>query len=380
MFTDTIAKKKAFWSNVGPILALTETAVVRRTISPYSRCGEFSEGCQFRLAVGALHQTLRQISSNLTLDEEQLLNQNRKLLKNRILNNMRLMLHDAQISSCGACDRFELQIFEKKEKTGDKKPWLKRKPTPPSVWIQDQNFDVNIHSTGEWNPVKGYMAKNQVFSAWARDDSAPSGKEMIMKVAVFDQPPRIVVRRNPDNSCNVNGSGPAILSLLAERLNFTIAYNCDEAGYGHKENGKWTNGVMKLLAEGKVDMLVNPIWKLGDNKILWTDSEFLWSRAFWEDSAHLMVQKSTEDHAWLFMLPFTWDVWYSLIGCVLLISPFTYYVNQRCKYYDYNNIRKDKGFFSIVNCFWYTYGAIVGQGGDYLPPAIAPRVVVAFWW
>lgn len=317
----------------------------------------------------------------MTQEEEQTFSNNRKLLKNRILADMRLLLHETQNSSCGACDRFELQVFEKKEKREDPKPWLKRKPDAPSVWIEDQDFDVHIHTTGDWTPVKGYWARNQVFSAWAKDEAASSGKEKVLRVAVFEQKPRLNVIKNADNSCTVNGSGPAIVELLAERLNFTIVYNCDETGYGHKEQGKWTNGVMKLLAEGKVDLVANPIWRLpNENKLLWTDSEFLWTRAFWEDSASLMVQKSTEDHAWLFMLPFTWDVWYALIACVLVISPFTFYVNRRCKYYDYNNIRKDKGFFSMVNCFWYTYGAIIGQGGDYLPPAIAPRVIVAFWW
>lgn len=385
VFTDPIVKKKAFWNNVGPILALTETAVVRRTVSPYARCGQLSEGCQLRLAVDSLLHSLRRVSANVTLQDAELLHRNRKLLKNRILSEMRQFLHGEQTSACGACDRFELQVAEKKEKTDSKKPWLKKKAAAPSVWIDNQDFEVNIHTTGEWTPVKGYMAKNQVFSAWAKDETASSGKKTVIKAAVFEHRPRLWVERIPKNGrmeCKVNGSGPAILSLLAERLNFTIEYNCDETGYGYKENGKWTNGAMKLLAEGKVDMLVNPIWKLPEkgNTKLWTDKEFLWSRAFWEDSASLMVQKSTEDHAWLFMLPFTWDVWYGLVACILLISPFTYYVNGHCKFYDYNNVRRDKGLFSMINCLWYTYGAMVGQGGDYLPPALAPRVIVAFWW
>ena len=64
----------------------------------------------------------------------------------------------------------------------------------------------------------------------------------------------------------------------------------------------------------------------------------------------------------------------------MIIAPLLYYVNGYCKYYDYNNMRKDKGYFSMVNCFWYVYGAGVGQGGDYLPPAIASRVLLASWW
>ena len=266
-----------------------------------------SEGCQFKLATETLRASLEKIVGNWSRDKELLIN-NRKLLKNRILSDVRLRLHDSGTSFCGACDRFELQVFEKTERKEHPKPWMKKKHQAKSVWIQDQDYDVHIHSTAEWTPVKGYMAKNQVFSAWARDENAAFQKETVIRAAVFDAKPRTNVVRNPDGSCQVNGSAPAILQMLAERLNFTVVYNCEYSGYGRKVNGKWTDGVMKLLAEGKVDVLVNPIWKLPPgNEHLWQDTDFLWSRAFWENSAALMVQKSTEDHAWLFMLPFTWD-------------------------------------------------------------------------
>lgn len=100
-----------------------------------------------------------------------------------------------------------------------------------------------------------------------------------------------------------------------------------------------------------------------------------------------MVQKSTEDHKWLFLLPFTWDVsrtccstshdrvvyrqtWWAVTVSTILIGPLLYYVNKSCKFYDYYNTRNDKGLFKLSNCVWYTYGAIVGQGGESLPQVI----------
>jgi len=173
----------------------------------------------------------------------------------------------------------------------------------------------------------------------------------------------------------VRGSTVEIIKLLSERLNFTIQWICTDGSFGRKDsNGNWT-GAMKLLKSGKADMGGNPFWKLSSWK-----NELVWSRAFTEESAVMMVQKSTEDYYWMWMLPFTWDVWYGLIIAVIIVAPFIYYVNGRCKYYDYNNIRRDKGLFSLVNCYYYTYGAFVGQGGDYLPPCITTRMIVAFWW
>ena len=178
VFTDAVGGRKAFWNNVGPILASTETAVVRRTVSPYSRCGRLSEGCQLRLATDSLRLSITRISANLTREEERLLRQNRKMLKNGILSETRLLLHcDWQTSACGTCDRFDLQVCEKKERATTSAPWLRRKPVRPSVWNENQDFDVHIHATGGWTPVKGYMAKNQVFAAWAKDGAEAAARK-----------------------------------------------------------------------------------------------------------------------------------------------------------------------------------------------------------
>ena len=50
-------------------------------------------------------------------------------------------------------------------------------------------------------------------------------------------------------------------------------------------------------------MIANYVWKLPSRK-----DKVLWSQPFSEESVGFMVQKSTEDHKWLFLLPFTWDV------------------------------------------------------------------------
>jgi hypothetical protein len=317
--------------------------------------------------MNSLVDGLNKIHNNLTMDERIQLQKNRKLARNRLIHEMNAHLSNTQNSLCGSCDRFVLQIFEKTEKKVDKKPWLKRKPTPVSVHLgQDQDFDVKVTDRGEWTPSKGFASKNFVFPVWIQN-TKDFGNRTI-KVAIFDQPPRTLVNEK-NGICNVSGATVEIIKLLAERLNFTIEWVC-----GNKTFGEWS-GVMKLLTTKKVDMAANPFWKLPSWK-----KKLKWSRAFTEESAVMMVQKSTEDHNWLWMLPFTWDVWYCLILSVIVVSPFIWYVNNRCKYYDYNNIRRDKGLFSLVNCYYYTYGAFVGQGGDYLPPCITTRTIVAFWW
>ena len=375
IFTDTV-RKNSYWNNLSPLLALTETAVVRRKMSEYqmSRCSsQMSEGCQFKLAINTLVDSLDRIHSNVTQVDRLALQKHPKLKRNKLIHQMTMDLSNSQNSLCGSCDRLVLQVYEKTAKKTDLKPWLKRKPTPPSVHLENQDFDVKITQRGEWTPTKGFASKNSVFPVWV--EHAKDFANMNLKVAIFEQRPRIWVKRGENGECiEVKGSTVEIIKLLAERLNFTITWVCTATTFGNKKTDKWS-GVMELLESKQVDMAGNPFWKLPSWK-----SSLVWSRAFTEESAAMMVQKSTEDHDWMWMLPFTWDVWYCLILSVLIVSPFIWYVNNKAKYYDYNNIRRDKGLFSLVNCLYYTYGAFVGQGGDYLPPCITTRTIVAFWW
>ena len=62
------------------------------------------------------------------------------------------------------------------------------------------------------------------------------------------------------------------------------------------------------------------------------------------------------------------------------MGPVLWIVHRSSKYYDYYDLRNEKGLFKLSNCAWYCYGAIVQQGGDHLPLALSGRILVAFWW
>ena len=62
------------------------------------------------------------------------------------------------------------------------------------------------------------------------------------------------------------------------------------------------------------------------------------------------------------------------------MGPFLWLVHRSSKYYEYYQLQDDKGLFKLGNCVWYCFGAIVQQGGDYLPMAISGRILITFWW
>jgi hypothetical protein len=72
--------------------------------------------------------------------------------------------------------------------------------------------------------------------------------------------------------------------------------------------------------------------------------------------------------------------WVSILITVGLMGPLLWIVHRSSKYYDYYNLREEKGLFKLSNCAWYCFGAMVQQGGDHLPLAISGRILVTFWW
>ncbi|XP_025018417.1 ionotropic receptor 93a-like [Tetranychus urticae] len=369
----------AYWSQLSPILATTQTAIVIREESEYGRCSEMSEGCQFRLAVETLKSTLRKVA--LTADYDFTDVDMKRRTRNRLLTEMRLQLgSDESVSSryCGNCDRYSLQMFEKAI-IGESIKY-KRKPYSTSHWSQtqfDDDFEsgIKITRTGEWTPFKGLIQSSDPIPV-----DIVNGGGQVYKVGVVNQRPLVNVELI-DGKCVVNGTTIELLTIISSRMNFTIEYVCwsdakdDKIGDSISDEG-W-DGLLGKLAEGKVDLAANGIWQT-PSRIKSSAFEFL--SAYDVDIVSLVVKKQPEDEKFLFICPFTLGTWICVILTMIVIGPVLWTVHRSSIYYDYYGLNDGKGFFKLSNCVWYCYGAMVQQGGDILPQAISGRVLIATWW
>lgn len=61
---------------------------------------------------------------------------------------------------------------------------------------------------------------------------------------------------------------------------------------------------------------------------------------------------------------------------IAVLPPILCVVNRLSPFYEFHNKCTKKGLFKFSNCFWYIYGALLQQGGLYLPQADSGRLII----
>lgn len=95
-----------------------------------------------------------------------------------------------------------------------------------------------------------------------------------------------------------------MILVLAAKLNFTPKFIIERSlNFGWKlPNGTWT-GMLGRLAAGEVDIAASDYWKSWDRL-----QDFEFSFPFDMQYLTMLVKETQEDHKYLFLAPFTWDV------------------------------------------------------------------------
>ncbi|KAK2575942.1 hypothetical protein KPH14_007304 [Odynerus spinipes] len=240
--------------------------------------------------------------------------------------------------------------------------------------------------SGTWTSRGGVNLSDVIFP-----HVAYGFRGLSLPIVTFHNPPWQTVTTLENGEIIYGGLVFDVLKYLSKKLNFTYAVitpinpsNSKPRGssrsltVGERPRGTLTSVTRKLpeevleLVRAKKVLLAACAYTVNDfekSAINFTIPIFVQTYSF------LTSRPKQLSRALLFTSPFTKETWACLAAAIIIMGPILYLVH---KYSPCST--KTSGLNSSWQCVWYVYGALLQQGGMYLPQSDSARILVGTWW
>ncbi|XP_022115142.2 ionotropic receptor 93a [Pieris rapae] len=329
----------------------------------------------FILALDAAVQEEFDVAAQVSDEEWEAIRPDRLQRRDMLLRHMQQ--HLTAHSKCGNCTTWQALAADTWGATYRNTDMVSNKDVDNVTTVID-NFD--LLQVAFWRPIDGFMFEDALFP---HIQHGFRGKEL--SILTYHNPPWTILVTNASGAVvNYGGLLFDIVGQFAKSKNFTIrivlpghvkeeSSNETSTDMMHSTSAKLT---LSAVAKGKVAFAAAAFTILSDPPpgINYTIPVSIQPYAF-------MVARPRElSRALLFLLPFTTDTWLCLGFAVIFMGPTLFIIHRISPFYDAEDITREGGLSTIHNCLWYVYGALLQQGGMYLPRADSGRLVVGTWW
>ncbi|KAL0117231.1 hypothetical protein PUN28_010224 [Cardiocondyla obscurior] len=174
-----------------------------------------------------------------------------------------------------------------------------------------------------------------------------------------------------------------IIQEISQILHFNYTLQVEKStGKLIKDTKKWTGMLGKIIAD-EADMAITDLTITSERE------EYVdFTNPFLNLGISILYKKPSKEAPSLFsfLLPFSNEVWFYLIGAYVVVS-LLLFINGRLCPAEWNNpypcIEETETLqnqFSMKNSFWFAIGSIMQQGSEIAPIGISTRMIASCWW
>ncbi|KOC62658.1 Glutamate receptor delta-2 subunit [Habropoda laboriosa] len=295
--------------------------------------------------------------------------------RREILNNITIHLSQNTFASEVVCGRCLLWRFSSSITWGN--------------FFSHGKNEAHLLDIGVWTPNLGVNLTDVIFPHIAH-----GFRGINLPIATYHNPPWQISTVSEIGEKSYEGLVFDVVRYLSKKLNFTYTVIAPEVS---RTARSWNTSRFAKLGEKIDDMTMSNTRKIPrevidlvlEKKVLlaacaYTVNEYAKGTInftvpiFVQTYSFLTSRPRQLSRALLFASPFTKEArttWACLAVAIIIMGPILYLVH---KYSPYST--KTSGLNSSWQCVWYVYGALLQQGGMYLPHSDSARILIGVWW
>ncbi|XP_029164005.1 ionotropic receptor 93a-like [Nylanderia fulva] len=239
---------------------------------------------------------------------------------------------------------------------------------------------AHLIDSGSWIPTLGLNLTDVIFPHVAH-----GFRGINLPIATYHNPPWQTISLTNSGKKKYGGLVFDVVKYLGKKLNFTYSVLSPASNQTIKFTRNKTKADVVLTASTRdmppeiIDMVVGKrvllaacaytVNDIGKKDINFTLPIFIQTYSF------LTAKPGQLTRALLFAAPFSKETWACLAASIIIMGPSLYLIHKYSP-----SSTKTSGLNSSWQCVWYVYGALLQQGGMYLPHSDSARLLVGIWW